>query len=114
MNQFSVSGASGGYADEFEWGEAVELCKEDSKEEFRVISDKEQNIVAIFYVGEMFIPVKGDGGIEPPDPTTCYNFQQYLKRYCPNGRAPRMARCLECGKVFDRNEGHACNRYSTK
>jgi hypothetical protein len=61
MKQFTISGLSGGYADLFDWRDAISTCKEDSKQGgFRVISDKDQKNVAVFYDGEMFIPVEGN------------------------------------------------------
>ena len=60
--KFDISGEHGGYMELFEWGKAVSICKEDSAkgDGIRIISDKDQKVVAVFYHGKMFIPVEGN------------------------------------------------------
>lgn len=76
MKKFYVSNGSGGYAEKFEWLEAEEIARTESKEsgEIRLIED-DDTVVALFHDGERYIKASGQA-------------------------------CEQCGKVLDADSAH--------
>ena len=60
VKRYNVAGLTGGYAGTFDWLEAEELAREESKDSIRFIMDEDDNtVVALFYDGERYIKATG-------------------------------------------------------